>query len=239
MRRFLVTSLFCILSVCVHAIDVTAVTEHLPPYQIVKNGEVIGGSSYEFMESVFREAKILHHTLALPWARAYKMANENKNTVIYSLFRTSKRESNFHWIGPLGAIPFYVYTTSDGSIVDLVNNDLDDYIAVAVRDSAEADLLKQKGFHESRNLIVVKDYLAVWTMLKLKRADFTIAHKPYQGIIEEAHLKEEDFKTLETISLSMPLYVAASLSTDLELVERLRKAYQVKRPQLGDMLPVF
>lgn len=36
-----------------------------------------------------------------PWARAYKIAQKQKNTLLFTMARTSPRESLFKWVGPI------------------------------------------------------------------------------------------------------------------------------------------
>jgi polar amino acid transport system substrate-binding protein len=202
--------------------SVTIVTEHLPPYQIAVNGQLVGGSAYLYVKKALEQAKLDYQSEVLPWPRAYKMALEKENTIIFSMFRTSKRETLFQWIGVLTQVPFQLFIASDHPNPQALKKDPLNYVAVAVRDSAEADLLIKKGFKENDNLLLVKDYLTVWSMLKLHRADITIAHHPYQGIIDEGKMQTEDFKAIQSMSLSMPLYIAASLNTDPVIVEKLR-----------------
>lgn len=202
--------------------SVTIVTEHLPPYQIAVDGQLVGGSAYLSVKNALEQAELEYQSEVLPWSRAYKMALEKENTIIFSMFRTSKRETLFQWLGVLVQVPFQLFIASDHPKLQALTKDPLNYVAVAVRDSAEADLFIQKGFKENDNLLLVKDYLTVWSMLKLHRADITIAHLPYQGIINEGKMQTEDFKAIQSMSLSMPLYVAASLNTDPAIVEKLR-----------------
>ncbi len=50
------------------------------------------------------------------WARAYEIALHEKNVLIYSIKRTSERESLFKWVGVIVPIDFYFYALAESPI---------------------------------------------------------------------------------------------------------------------------
>lgn len=93
--KYILYSLFLICSVYVQAKEpILVVTELAPPNQVLINGEVAGEGT-QFIRDIFAEADLTPNIQMYPWARAYKIADELKNTFIYSLARTVEREGNF------------------------------------------------------------------------------------------------------------------------------------------------
>lgn len=78
--------------------EITIVTENYPPYQYGENSEVKGLNT-EIVNSILKELNMEVRIEMYPWAPAYQMVIENKNTLIYKIFRTQVRENLFKWVG--------------------------------------------------------------------------------------------------------------------------------------------
>ncbi len=80
--------------------SIQIVTTSSPPRAYLENGEVKGG----FAEIVIAVLEVLNIETEIhfyPWARAYKMALEEDNVLIFPLGRIPKRENLFKWVGLL------------------------------------------------------------------------------------------------------------------------------------------
>ena len=215
----------------ISAESIRVVTEHLPPYQIVKNGQVVGGSSYAIMKEVLKRAKIDVIHEALPWARAYKTALSRDNTIIYSITRSLEREPLFRWIGQLYSQKYSFFSAKANKNIHIkTTSDALNYMAVAVRDSFEADSLQHIGFEVGGNLMLVVDYSTVWKMLHMGRADITYADSPVHG---GSNLDESLFKKQGVHIEALEVYVAANINTDEKVLDNLSAALQsVKKDPL-------
>ena len=153
-NRFYLTLWFCffvILPVAGAQEPLRVVTEHLPPYQIVRDDRLVAGSSYLLMKEVLKRAGYSVQIEVLPWARAYQTALSVKNVVIFSMTRSRERERLFHWIGKLRSLnySFYSVKANSGVRVGSIGQALG-YTVVAVRNSIEADILQQQGFKHGK-----------------------------------------------------------------------------------------
>ncbi len=93
------------LTICfVNAQELTVVTEEYPPFNFTENGHVKGEST-EIVRAALKKAGIKAEILVYPWARAYAMALNKENVLIYSIARTPEREKLFKWIGPVATAP--------------------------------------------------------------------------------------------------------------------------------------
>ncbi len=81
--------------------EVKVVTEYLHKFQLSNPDGPLGGYAAEVVNAIFDVTKDNANILVLPWARAYKIASEEPNVMIFSLARNSQREEKFHWIGLL------------------------------------------------------------------------------------------------------------------------------------------
>lgn len=77
-------------------------TEDAAPYNMLKQGtSEITGLATELLKKALDEAKVEYSINIYPWARAYRAAQNDANTCVYSTTRTEQREPLFKWIGPL------------------------------------------------------------------------------------------------------------------------------------------
>jgi polar amino acid transport system substrate-binding protein len=79
--------------------ELKVVTEYLEPYQIKNLDGSLGGYSTEVVEALFQQLNIKSNIRVMPWARAYKIAKEEKNVLIYSIAHTNERDNLFQWVG--------------------------------------------------------------------------------------------------------------------------------------------
>lgn len=81
--------------------ELEVVTENWRPYNYLENKEVKGVST-NIVKQVLDRSGIKYTIKVYPWARAYKMAQKNRNVLIYSIIRIAPREKLFKWVRPLG-----------------------------------------------------------------------------------------------------------------------------------------
>lgn len=205
--------------------EVHAVTEELSNFQFVDENGALNGFAVQAVKMIANEAE---HTLNLnmmPWARAYRRAQEEQNLMIFSIARTQQRESMFNWVGTLCDLPLYVWSLSNHP-TERVNNiqDLKEYSFVVRQDSQFDQYLTDLEF----KLFRINDVEQTLGMLLKGRADFTI-HGDLQMkyIIEQFGIAPTTFhKVFEFKNLSSNLSLAFSKNTDSDLLEKFKLAHQ-------------
>jgi len=173
--------LLLLLTFHVHAEPLKVLTENLPPYQIVKNGKLTGGSAFKKVEQVMQATGLEFHFQILPWARAYQMARKDPQVLIFSLARTQQREKHFLWLVPLSEPKAYYFSSLKTQFFQqevTLETVKQKGVAVARGSAEHYDLLKM-GFVEGENLILTVDYMDAWRMLLKNRAVFTYASEPF------------------------------------------------------------
>lgn len=208
--------------------SIRVITEHLPPYQIVENHTLVGGTSLEIMYHVLQRAGYPKSIEVLPWARAYHIALNEKNVVIFSMTRSSDRESLFQWIGSLRQLNYYFYSLKTNTHIQLTaTNEALKYKAVAVRNSFEAQTLIKQGFIPDKNLILTSNYLNAWNILLKGRADITFANALIgDGVYKIISMSTNPFVKQDFVVEKTELFVAASKNTSKAIILKLQTALE-------------
>ncbi len=150
-----IKTVILLLALCqpVVAKQYTVLTEQLAPVHFEENGEVKGIAT-EIVQAIFKEANLEPKIEVYPWKRAYSMALKEKNTFIYTINRTEKREDLFKWIGPILPKETNLYKLKSRTDIQIKSiDDVKNYTtAVILGHSLTAKLLSH-GFIEGKELI--------------------------------------------------------------------------------------
>ncbi|MBE0368115.1 substrate-binding periplasmic protein [Pseudoalteromonas aurantia] len=203
--------------------SIRVVTEDLPPYQIVKDTRIVAGSSFQIVKRALSIAGYQQNIEVLPWARAYKIAQTQPNTLIFSIAKTPERAPLFHWLYKLQPLQYQFYSSTKHSTVTIGNiDDAKSLIAVSVRGSYEANALREMGFKENQNLLIVGNFTAAWRSLEMGRADIMWAsHIPANALVNSQY----GYFPHEHVIKHHELYVALSLNTPEPVVTKLKNAF--------------
>lgn len=212
-------------------------TEDLPPLQIVSEGEVVDGLAYQRAKQILTLANVDAKPEVLPWARLYKRLETEPDVLVFSLVRTSEREQQFIWIAPLFYMELSVYSLAKRNLAAQSVDDLKTAVTGVKRDDVVARYLLQRDFEYGSNLLEVKDTSDTFKLLLKSRVDYIPATPLIiQAVCQSIGCKPEDFKLNLTIhELPQQFYLAASLGTSPELIERLQRAAKL----LPDKVPGF
>lgn len=148
-----------LLALCQPAVaeQYTVLTEQLAPVHFEENGEVRGIAT-EIVQAIFKEANLEPKIEVYPWKRSYSIALKEKNTFIYTINRTEKREDLFKWIGPILSKETNLYKLK--SRVDIHIKSIDDvknYTTAVILGHSLTSKLLGHGFTEGKELITTTD----------------------------------------------------------------------------------
>jgi len=214
------------------AVQLTIVSEDLPPLQINNNDKPASGAMVEVVHLLLQEANFSAQLQFYPWARSYKIAKTQKNTLIFSMFRDPSREKYFQWIGKIFTLESFLVTLKTRN--DIVINQLDDakkYLVGSIRDDLAENYLTTHGFKENQNLYLNSAYPVLWKMLFNGRTDIAFTNNTWSYEIKKSNLASNKIKVLYKIpDITSDLYIAASLNTDEIIVKKLKEALtKIKR----------
>lgn len=203
------------------------VTEILPPLQQDANG-ALAGPAVDKVKALLADTGIEAPIEVFPWARAYDLAQSRKNTLIFSMARYQSRESMFHWIGPIGQIQFSFVALADREEIQINSNeDAKKWVLGTVRNDAVHDWLNQHGFTEDEHFVIRSDLQELAELLYKGLIDGLLVNKEIIKII--AAQKGYDPNRIrawhQPEGLSSNLYLAASINSDPDMVEKLKAAF--------------
>ncbi|CAM4238848.1 substrate-binding periplasmic protein [Pseudoalteromonas byunsanensis] len=205
------------------------VTEEWVPYNFTnEKGEIVGRASQKVRE-VLDAAGVQYEIRSYPWVRSMKLAQSKKNTMIYSIYRTSERESLFLWacplLNPVKEFLFKLRTRDDIHVETL--DDAKKYITSLVRGSISHEYLVERGFENGVNLDLTADPSASPRKLLARRVDFIITteYTAYERMKELGH----PYELLEAVhevknADERRACMAFNKDTDPEILSRVRKA---------------
>ena len=222
-KRFvIVASAFLILAQPVLSAELTILTENLPPLNYLKDG-VLVGPSVEIVKEIQRRVGSHEQIKVYPWARAYKMALEDENVVLFGMTYTKVRHDKFKWIGPL-ATKRDILVSKKGSGIKI--SSLEDAKKVkrigTLRDDTRERLLKSLGF---TNLEPVSDEQQNAKKLALGRIDLWTYKKP--GLKTVCELAGVDYNEIEEVYhlRKIDLMIAFSKKTSDSIVQNWRTVF--------------
>ena len=131
--------------------QLTYLTEDLAPFNYQEDGTVTG-ISVEILEAVFRDIGV-NRTRAdvrvVPWTEGFQAAQNDTNTVLFSVVRIPEREPFFKWAGPFTSARSVLFAPVTKNITIAALADLNQYRIGTVQDFVENDLLIEQGVNAS------------------------------------------------------------------------------------------
>lgn len=230
---FLPIFLLTKIAICQH---ITIVTEDWPPFNYMKGQEVVGVST-AIVKATLNHAGLEYKIRSYPWARAYRKALYDDNTLIYTIARTKEREDLFKWIGPFASRKMYLFKLKSRKDIQLKSfEDLKRYkIAVFHEDATHQQLIK-RGFPEKQlqkitsansnilmlafgkvDLIPANEF-ALISQLKSKDVKVSLLH--YKNSLSY-HQVEKAYLLVDKGGY----YMAFSKKTSDQIVVKVRKAF--------------
>jgi polar amino acid transport system substrate-binding protein len=224
MKKFflIAASLVLLAGQSVLSAELTILTENLPPLNYVDNGTLVG-PSVEIVKEIQKRVGSQEQIQVYPWARAYKMALEEENVILFGMTYTKVRKDKFKWVGPL-ATKRDILVAKKGSgikIKDLADAKKAKRIGT-LRDDTRGRLLERNGFN---NLEPVSDEQLNAKKLALGRIDLWAYKIP--GLRTVCDLAGVDYTEFEEVYhlREIDLMIAFSKKTSDSIVQKWRDAF--------------
>ena len=210
----------------------SVVTEVWYPFNYLdKNGQIVGRST-KAVKSILDHAGILYDINLYPWKRAYLTAQNQPNTLIYSLFKTPDREDLFHWICPISknvVLSVYKLSTRKNLIINS-EEDFSNYTINVSRDSFPHELLKNKGLRDGKEIKLTATNQASLGLLINKNVDLIIElEETIENMLEKKKLSKNIIEKVYVFNQHKwaENCMALSKGTSPELISKIKKSYQV------------
>jgi len=211
--------------------ELRILTEELPPYNMTQNGQVTGLGT-EVVQAVLKEAGMGGTAIqVLPWARAYDIALNDENVLIYSIARTPQREKLFKWVGVIAPTHWYLFSLSERRLPVKTLEDARRYQIATVNEDAGEQYLVAKGFQIGLNLQSSNRYELNYEKLRGGRVDLWISNELNAMYLVRQAGDDPARSVLRAVALTdlgseAGLDMAFSLRTPDAVVERFRKALE-------------
>ncbi|MBB3193527.1 substrate-binding periplasmic protein [Roseateles terrae] len=185
-------------------------TEEFPPINFSEGG-VPRGLTVDLVQAIQQRLGQDLPIQVLPWARAFREAQEAMPTALFATARIPERESLFQWVGPVVQFRSTFYARAN---VPIATRNLDDARhasrVLVVRDWYTAQQLRTAGF---RNLQTVSDPVQGIRMLMAGRAPLLAGERvSMPRTLELAGVKPAQLRELFSFAVNEG-YIAFSLST--------------------------
>ncbi|RUM38085.1 MAG: hypothetical protein DSY58_02755 [Desulfobulbus sp.] len=210
----------------------TVVTEELPPFNFVHDGEVRGFSTDILLRILHKNnIPISRKSIRLlPWPRAYKLARERAGAILYSTARTKEREELFKWVGPITDVTSVLIARKDRKINIHSLADLSPYTIGTIRDSVPDQFLRKNGISR-KNLDGIASAVSNIKKLQSGRIDllaFSVSSAWF--LMKQMNIDRNGYDVVFTLN-SNPLYYAFNAQTDNSLISALNATLQeMKKP---------
>jgi polar amino acid transport system substrate-binding protein len=225
--KFFSIILFLIVNTSSSIAQQLVVTEILPPYQFYQENNVLSGFSVDVMEEIFKITGDDIDLQVLPWARAYRKALNQPNTLIFSLSRSLSREKSFIWGGKLMKEDVYAWGLKEKFKTPITHiEQLRKYKIAITNASSTGQHFQQQKYPF---IYAVGSPEQSFKMLYLNRVDIITGTKSTLEI-RAKKLNFDMSKLKKIIQLSATnhdLYFAFSLNSDEDIVTKYLDAYKI------------
>jgi len=223
--------LFCFLSGAPSATEpLKVVTEEMYPlnYRDSSSGK-LKGLSIEIVEAILRASGQSVPIQMLPWRRAYRMALNRENTLIFSLVRSPERESLFHWIGPVHSLNGYLIALNSRDDIQLKSlDDANRYQIATISEYYTEDYLLNRGIKRDKLESVPQGLQAIKMLLSGRVDLIALSDVNFSQNIRKLGIKPKlNFKTKYKFNTDkVELYLALSKTTPDHLVKKFQTIYR-------------
>lgn len=148
-------------------------TEQYAPVSFtnIDNGKV-DGMAVEIVKKIAEDVGDLAEIEIMPWARAYKQAQEKENSAVFTTVRTEDREEKFKWVGPILLSSDSFYALKDSKLSIKYSEELFGVRKIAVpRGWYTHEELMEIGF---ANVIPVREPVMMFRLLLRNRVDLIV-----------------------------------------------------------------
>ena len=217
-----IAAIFLIFSQPLSAEKLMILTENLAPLNFLKDG-VLVGPAVDIVKEIQRRIGSNEQIQVYPWARAYKLALERENIILFGMTQTKIRNKKFNWVGPI-ARKSDIFAAKKGSGIKIES--LEDAKKVerigTLRDDTKEIFLKRHGF---TNLVPTHDDQKNAQKLILGRIDLWATKKPgLRTICDLAKINYHEIEEVYNIR-ELEISIAISKKTSISIVKQWKAAF--------------
>ncbi|GHE91999.1 substrate-binding periplasmic protein [Thalassotalea profundi] len=203
------------------------VAEDLPPFHFLDANNKPTGALVEVIEAMLLKTRYTGFINLMPFAHSYDAALNQKNTLIFSLMKTTKRSKYFQWIGHIYKSKAFLIGLRSRTDINIHSlEEAKSFVVGTIRGYHSEEYLKNAGFSTPQNLHLSVNYKHMWGMLFGRHIDFILTN--FVAIDREMKSigfdKEEIKPIVELYDFPGDLFIATGLTTSDKVVSELSDA---------------
>lgn len=200
-------------------------TEDLPPLQITENNILVDGIAFHAVRHLLDSSELNYSIDVMPWARAYKIAREQPNVLLFSLVRTPHRENAFHWLTRIADMDMYLVSAKTAQVGLTTLEEARKVLIGVKRNDVVYEYLSANGFVDNQNLLIMRDTQDTYDALINHRVQLAPANPELINAyckLSGCNLESFRFNVLMP-DMHQDFYLAASMGTDPRILKRIRQ----------------
>lgn len=198
---------------------ISIVTEESYPANYTAEDSDIRGFAADYIKYALNQNDVPFDITIYSWNRAFKIANQDENVIIFPIARTPEREASFHWLHEIMTVSYYIYglKSREDEFVDTPN--FKDYKIGVIAGGITQKLLEERDL---TNITLAKDYVQLINLIRKNRVDF-IATSSFGILISRGKYPDIYFKPyLKLTNREIKLYYALSRSSSDAVADKLK-----------------
>lgn len=226
-KSLLIALLLC--TICLGKVgpeDLYYMTENYPPANFKDEYGLLKGASVDLLHAVWKKMGVEPQKITVyPWARGYSKALTEDNQVLFSMSRTTERDSLFKWVGPIFTSRHIIIgVQKEGQTLTIFRNaaELSKHRIGVIRDDIGEETLREIGFPEAKMQLVSQLEQSIDLLLAGRVQFIFMSDEALRDLIKKHGLKQK-FYVAYTINYREN-YFAFSRSTSDVLIARFQKA---------------
>ncbi|MBL4909233.1 MAG: transporter substrate-binding domain-containing protein [Alteromonadaceae bacterium] len=198
------------------------VTEHYPPLNYIKAGKPMG-SAVEIVQAIQDKLNSNTPIKVYPWKRAYITTTSKKNTAIFAIARSAKREKSFKWVGPIATKSYSFYSLPNNNIQLSSIKDAKNYIIGVQFGSISEEYLQAQQFKNVHSVTNSKQNLR-----KLLSNRIELWYVDSANLAEQLKLMSVPISRLKKVLTvtNEQLYIGFNTQTSDDIVNLWQNTYQ-------------
>lgn len=190
-----------------------------------RKGNSVAGPAAELMKALLAEAQLTGEFKIVPWSRAYNTALNRPDTIIYSIAKTPERTDLFNWIGEVIPLKYQFYRLKSSTHVNPANlEETKAFTIGAISRGAIHQYLRHENYPK---LVAVASPTSHIRMFMNNRFDLIVIDS--SSLNKVCVTTELDCSLIEAVlpipQISNSLYIALSNSSDPQIAQQLKEAY--------------
>jgi len=230
LKSKLILIAFCLACSLARGESLQVVTENWPPFNYQnEQGQIIGEVTTN-VKAILAYANIDYQLKLYPWARSYQAAKSSPNVLIYSIFRTPKREKFFHWFCPIANFDgLYLFKLRNSPLKITTIDDAKKYRIGVIREDIGHLQLLSLGFAEAENLYVTTSETININKLLLGEIDFILqSEKELIYRLKKTQHSYSEFELILRLTTVNEKFhcMALSISSSKKMINKLKLAFE-------------